>query len=104
LAAAHFQVVGRVQGVGFRWFTRVSARRLQLAGWVLNLPNGSVEVAAAGRQDKLDEFRRVLLRGPDGADVSALLDLDPIDAEALEFPFAIRRAGAGTSSSIIADP
>ena len=70
----------------------------------MNLSDGSVEVAAAGRQDKIDEFRRVLLRGPDGAEVTALMDLDPVDAEALGFPFAIRRAGAGTSSSIIADP
>jgi acylphosphatase len=103
LPVAHLQIVGRVQGVGFRWFTRVAARRLQLAGWVVNLPDGSVEVAASGRQDKLDEFRRVLLRGPDGADVTALQDLDPIDAELLEFPFAIRRAGAGSSTGTIAD-
>lgn len=69
----------------------------------MNRPDGSVEVAASGRQDKLDEFRRVLLRGPDGADVTALQDLDPIAAELLEFPFAIRRAGAGSSTGTIAD-
>ena len=63
----------------------------------MNLPDGSVEVAASGRQDKLDEFRRILGRGPDGAEVTAVEDLDPVDAETLEFPFAIRRAGAGTS-------
>ncbi len=96
-------MVGKVQNVGFRWFTRVAARRLQLAGWVTNLPDGSVEVAASGRQDKLEEFRRVLLRGPDGAEVSAVDDLDPIDSEALEFPFTIRRAGASSSTGTIAD-
>lgn len=98
MATAHLRVVGKVQGVGFRWFCRVAARRLQLAGWVANLPDGSVEVAASGRQDKLDEFRRVLLRGPDGADVASVEGLDRVDAESLEFPFAIRRAGTRKST------
>ena len=104
MPAAHLHVIGRVQGVGFRWFTRVAARRLQLAGWVMNLPDGSVEVAASGRQEKLDEFRRVLMRGPDGADVTAVEDLGPIEPESLDFPFAIRRAGTPTSTGTIADP
>lgn len=104
MAAAHLHVVGRVQGVGFRWFARVAARRLQLAGWVMNLADGSVEIAASGRQDKLDEFRRLLCRGPNGAAVTAVEDLDPVDAGLLEFPFTIRRANAGNSTGIIADP
>jgi acylphosphatase len=87
---AHFKVVGRVQGVGFRWYTRVVARRLQLAGWVRNLPDGTVEVAASGREDKLEELRGLLRRGPDGASVSDIIELDPIDDE-LEFPFAMRK-------------
>src|SRR5687768_7011156 len=94
MPAAHLHVVGRVQGVGFRWFARVAARRLQLAGWVVNLPDGSVEIAAAGPQEKLDEFRRALLRGPDGADVTAVEDLDPVEPDSLAFPFAIRKADA----------
>jgi len=48
-----------------------------------------VEVAASGEQGRLDEFRRVLRRGPDGADVTALEELEPI--ENLEFPFGVRR-------------
>ncbi len=98
MSTVHLHVVGRVQGVGFRWFTRVAARRLQLAGWVSNLPDGSVEVAASGRQDRLDEFRCILLRGPDGAEVTTIEDLDPIDADALEFPFVIRKTGTGIST------
>lgn len=90
MPAAHFKVVGRVQGVGFRWFTRVVARRLQLAGWVRNLPDGSVEVAASGREEKLEELRRLLEKGPDGAVVSGVIDLEPV-VEELDFPFAARR-------------
>lgn len=83
------RVRGRVQGVGFRWFVRVHARRLGLAGWVANAPDGSVELAASGDQTKLDELKRVVRRGPDGADVTALDELTPVDG--LDFPFAVRR-------------
>ena len=79
---------GRVQGVGFRWFVRVHARRLGLSGWVANNPDGSVEVAAAGDQKNLDELARVVRQGPDGAEVSAVEDLPAIDD--LKGPFAVR--------------
>jgi len=79
---------GRVQGVGFRWFVRSHARRLHLAGWVANLPDGSVEVAAGGDQNKLDELKRAVRQGPEGAEVSELHELPPIDD--LDVPFAVR--------------
>ncbi|SHF76995.1 acylphosphatase [Jatrophihabitans endophyticus] len=41
-------VSGRVQGVGFRAWTRDEARRLGLAGAAVNLPDGRVEVVAEG--------------------------------------------------------
>ncbi len=82
-------VRGRVHGVGFRWFVRVQARRLQLAGWVANRPDGSVELSASGDQEKLDELRRQVALGPDGALVSALDELTPMDDH--EFPFSVRR-------------
>src|SRR6185503_17675172 len=80
---------GRVQGVGFRWYARVQARRLGVSGWVANRPDGSVEVAASGEQSRLDEFRRALKRGPDGADVEAIDELDTVGD--LDFPFPVRR-------------
>ena len=90
MTSLHLRVEGRVQGVGFRWFARVTARRLQLSGWVRNLPDGSVEIAASGRPEKLDEFKRLMSRGPDGAAVSAVKEL-PLVEEDLEFPFAMKR-------------
>lgn len=41
-------VHGRVQGVGFRWWTRCRALELGLAGWAANLDDGRVEVVAEG--------------------------------------------------------
>jgi len=90
MPATHLLVSGRVQGVGFRWFVRVAARRLQLAGWVTNRRDGTVEIAASGREEKLAEFRRVVSRGPDGAEVTGVAELDPI-AEELGFPFVMRK-------------
>ena len=70
--ARRFRVTGRVQGVGFRWFVSRAARGLGLAGWVRNLPDGSVEVVAAGAAVPLDRFAEELQRGPAGARVAAL--------------------------------
>jgi acylphosphatase len=39
---------GRVQGVGFRWWTRHQAAELDLTGYARNLPDGTVEVVAEG--------------------------------------------------------
>ena len=90
MASAHLLVSGRVQGVGFRWFVRVTARRLQLSGWVKNRPDGTVEIAAEGSEDRLAEFRAQVARGPEGAAVSDVSDLEAIGQE-LEFPFVVRK-------------
>jgi acylphosphatase len=66
-------VSGRVQGVGFRWFTRQAARELGgLAGRVRNLPDGRVEVEVAGDGARLEAFRARLRQGPPGARVTSL--------------------------------
>jgi acylphosphatase len=68
----HVVVRGRVQGVGFRWFVREAARRRNLSGWVRNLADGGVEVAAEGAAQDIEAFRSQLSKGPDGARVDAL--------------------------------
>ncbi len=65
--ALHLYVSGRVQGVGFRDFTRSQARRLGVAGWVRNLPDGRVEVWAEGEPDALSAFVEQVRRGPRAA-------------------------------------
>lgn len=68
----------------------MTARRLQLSGWVRNRPDGSVEVAASGSEDRLAELRKTLGRGPDGAEVAGVADLDEV-SEDMEYPFAMRK-------------
>ena len=91
MSELHVRIVGVVQGVGFRWFVRERARRLGLAGWVRNLADGSVEVAASGEPGQLDLFRGELRRGPSGASVERLDDIQgPLDPPVSE-PFGILR-------------
>ena len=61
---------GRVQGVGFRATTEQVARSLGLSGWVRNLPDGGVEVEAAGEENALRELEQFLRRGPRMAHVT----------------------------------
>jgi acylphosphatase len=60
----HATVRGRVQGVGFREYTRRHAAALGLTGWVRNRPDGSVELEAEGPRATLDELLRRLHTGP----------------------------------------
>lgn len=62
-------VRGRVQGVGFRAFTRAQALVLDLAGHVENLDDGRVEVVAEGWRDDLDLLLVRLRTGPSHAEV-----------------------------------
>jgi acylphosphatase len=73
--ARRFLVRGRVQGVGFRWFVEREAYLLQIAGWVRNNPDGSVEVLAQGTREQLAGLHSRLREGPraarvDGVEVS----------------------------------
>ncbi len=61
---------GQVQGVGFRWWTRSQALRLDLIGSVRNCPDGSVTVVACGDPEKVDRLADLLQTGPDGARVT----------------------------------
>ena len=85
------RISGRVQGVGFRWFAREEARRLGLSGWVTNLPNGDVEVAAGGEVSSLARLRSALAVGPTGAGVVAVADIEEGAPASLPYPFTIHR-------------
>jgi acylphosphatase len=67
-----YRVRGRVQGVGFRWWAQHTGRRLGLGGHVRNLPDGSVEVHAAGAREALEALERALYEGPPAAVVDSV--------------------------------
>jgi acylphosphatase len=51
---------GRVQGVGFRYTVRQIATGYDIAGWVRNLPDGRVELLAAGDSPELTGFLQAI--------------------------------------------
>ena len=65
-----YLIGGRVQGVGFRFFTEAAAAREGLSGWVRNLPDGRVEIEIEGDAEAVERFERNVRRGPPGARVS----------------------------------
>lgn len=57
-------VTGRVQGVGFRWWTRSRALELGLVGHATNMRDGRVQVVAEGRREDVDKLLELLREEP----------------------------------------
>ena len=66
------QVRGRVQGVFFRAEARARAESLGVAGWIRNLPDGSVEAVFEGEDERVESMVGWCRRGPTGAEVEAV--------------------------------
>ena len=64
LLALHLTVSGRVQGVGFRFFTQGIARTFGITGWVKNLVDGNVEIYAEGEEQDIAKFFQQAKKGP----------------------------------------
>jgi acylphosphatase len=86
----HCIVWGRVQGVGYRVSARKKAAELGLAGWVRNLPDGTVEVYAQGASAPLAALRDWLRLGPPGAKVAEVQCREAVATEGLS-GFEVRR-------------
>ncbi len=54
--AVIIKIYGRVQGVGFRYYSHKKAIELNICGFVQNKPDGSVYIEAEGDQTKLSTF------------------------------------------------
>lgn len=70
---SEYRAFGQVQGVGYRWFVRETARAIDVSGWVRNEPDGSVCVVAAGSLEQLAHLEHALRSGPPGAHVQRLV-------------------------------
>jgi acylphosphatase len=89
IIARRFVVAGRVQGVGFRYFTEAAAAREGILGWVRNTPDGRVEVSAEGDGEALERFERSLRHGPPGARVERV-DIDDVVPTGRETGFSVK--------------
>jgi acylphosphatase len=74
---------GRVQGVGFRYWTMSEAIRLGVTGWVRNRRDGSVEALFAGHAEAVEDMVVLCRKGPEIARVDMVED-QPVTADALK--------------------
>ena len=87
--ARRYILSGRVQGVGFRYFTQDAARCEGLHGHVTNQVDGTVEVRAEGEADALERFERKLRQGPSRSRVERVT-IDEVEPTALSGGFFVR--------------
>jgi len=64
---AHVVVAGKVQGVFYRAETASRAKRLNVTGWVRNLPDGRVEAVFEGEESSVNKMIDFCRRGPPNA-------------------------------------
>jgi acylphosphatase len=74
MTAQRLIISGAVQGVGFRDWLAGTARRLDISGWVRNLPDGTVEALLSGSTDAVEECARACRRGPPLAVVQSITE------------------------------
>jgi len=77
----HIIVSGKVQGVGYRYFSQMKAVQYGVTGWAKNLADGSVEIAAVGSKDQLDSFIEELRIGNPFSKIS---DMKITESEVIE--------------------
>lgn len=70
------RIKGRVQGVGYRAWTRRTALGLGLSGWVRNRADGSVEAVLQGPNDAVESMLAQCRSGPPSAHVSDIAIAD----------------------------
>jgi len=65
MKAIQIKVKGKVQGVGFRYYTKQKADECQLSGFVQNKVDGSVYIEAQGEDADVDTFADWCRLGPE---------------------------------------
>ena len=70
--ARRLTIGGRVQGVGFRYFTQEAATREGVTGWVRNLADGGVEAYLEGESEAVMRVERAIRQGPRGARITTV--------------------------------
>ena len=88
----NYRVMGRVQGVGFRYFVLREAETLGVDGWVRNRADGTVEALARGSNEVLDRFEDRIQEGPRWSRVTSVAVTDESDEDVAQ-GFQIRGDG-----------
>lgn len=81
----HVRIAGRVQGVGYRYWTERVAGEIGLNGWVRNRRNGTVEALFSGAPDAVAHMIERCRDGPPSARVTSIDLADGVAAPASAF-------------------
>ena len=76
IKSVQLKVIGRVQGVGFRFYAVMKAKEFHISGYVRNMPDDSVFIEAEGKEEDLDQFILWCEKGPVSARIDKL-DITP---------------------------
>ena len=68
----HVFITGRVHGVGFRQFIRYNAKKLNISGWITNLPDHRIEAVYIGNDKAVKEMVEISKKGPFLAEVESI--------------------------------
>lgn len=82
-------VAGRVQGVGFRFFTQQTAANLRITGWVKNQTDGTVIMEVQGTPQQLDNLMTRLKQG-NGYSKVTQIKIEDLEVDKEENKFGIR--------------
>ncbi len=82
-------VSGRVQGVGFRFFTQQTAINLRITGWVKNQSDGTVTMEVQGTSEQIGALISRLKQG-NGYSKVTHVDIKDLEVEKGENKFGIR--------------
>jgi acylphosphatase len=87
----HLKIEGRVQGVGFRYFTRKAAAKYSVQGWVKNMSDGTVEAMLTGDEKSVLAMMDELRRGPVTSQVTGMKELEADESTADFTTFIVKR-------------
>lgn len=86
-------VTGKVQGVGFRQFTKKIAKRRGLQGWVRNLKDKRVEIQVQGNSEEVQGLINEIKKGPPGSKVDHL-EIQDLKESDFDESFVVRESEA----------
>ena len=71
--AVHIFIVGKVQGVSYRWWFQKEANKMNLSGWVRNRTSNRVEAELFGYENDIEEMIKKCKLGPPSANVEDII-------------------------------
>ncbi|MCR5834274.1 MAG: acylphosphatase [Selenomonadaceae bacterium] len=83
------RIVGRVQGVGCRFFVQSNAKNYKVTGWVKNMSDGAVTMELQGDAQSVDKLIAKIKLGNDWIKVNEC-EVNDLPVVANENTFAIR--------------